>query len=333
MAVTKHDAARDHIADCYNLLPPLVCRLCGRTVEPPLAANVVTEWRGDGWRADVTALGANGEPVAVVEVIDTHPPAARALESQGNLPAAFYLETDALAGAGFAGWCSTDCWRMQTEMDALAKRKRELGGEWLDWHMVGKHAANSNPTPIEPCAGCQTEIWPGMRGMRDWDDAPYEVYCPDCAVDVGIAQWLAPGELAFGGQMRLPPIPGDPFDIFIAWSGAAFWAMVWRKRTLNREPPRREPKDESATRARISEVESAFDGGDWARGARLLYPIGNSWLQADDKPRLWAWKPDNCERVANAWARLRGYLLHALPSEMAARADAARILREAIETG
>ena len=60
LAVAKHDAARDHIADCCSLLPPL-------------AANVVAEWRGDGWRADVTALGANGEPAAVVEVIDTHP--------------------------------------------------------------------------------------------------------------------------------------------------------------------------------------------------------------------------------------------------------------------
>ena len=60
LAVAKHDAARDHIADCCSLLPPL-------------AANVVAEWRGIGWRADVTALGANGEPATIVEAIDTRP--------------------------------------------------------------------------------------------------------------------------------------------------------------------------------------------------------------------------------------------------------------------
>ena len=330
MAVTKHNATRDHIAGCYNLLPPLNCRLCGRMAAPPLSANVVTEYRGDGWRADVAALGANGKPVAVVEVIDTHPPTARALESQRNLPAAFYVETDALAGDGFAGWCSSDCWRMQTEMDELANRKD--GGGWLEWSLVGKHAANFSPAPIESCIGCQTEIWPGTRRLLEWEN-PYEVYCFPCAADEGIARWFAPGEQATGAVMKLPPIPGDPFDIFRAWSDAAFWAMIWRKRKEKPQTPRQELTDDGETPARMDEVESAFDAGDWASGARLLYPVGNSWLQDCDKPRLWARQPDNCRRVAKAWARLRDYLLDALPSEIAARADAARIRREAIEMG
>ena len=330
MAVTKHDAARDHIADCYNLLPPLDCLLCGRTVAPPLAANAVTEWRGDGWRADVAALGVDGEPVAIVEVIDAHPPTARVLESQENLPAAFYVETDALANDRFAGWCSVDCWRMQSEMDALAKQDRGLGDDWLEWNLVGKHAANYNHTPIESCIGCQIEIWPGMRRLREWEN-PYEVYCLSCAADTGIARWYAPGEQATGAAMELPPISGDPFDIFRAWSDAAFWAMIWRKRTEKPQTPRRAPLDDGETPARMNEVESAFAVGDWARGARLLYPVGNSWLQDCDKPRLWAWEPDNCRRVAKAWAILRDCLLDALLAETAARADAARRRRESEE--
>lgn len=335
---TKHDAARDHIADCYHILPALDCYLCGRSASLPNAQRVVEEWRGEGYRADIAALGVDGRPLAIIEVIDSHPPAAKALAAQRAIPLAFYVETDALAGAGFAGWCSVDCWQMQNEMNEMARKSRSIGesAEWTRWRSEGRRSLNVNFVPIEICVGCEesgrrTEFWPASRRLRDWDGDPYSAYCLPCAADVGVAQWQSPGEQATGAVMELPEIPGDAWDIFMAWSGAAFWAMVWRKRFEKPEPPRREPGDESATAARLDEVESAFDSGDWSIGARLLYPVGSTWLQDRDNPPLWAWRPENCKRVASAWARLRGYLLNSLPDDIAARADKARTAREKME--
>ena len=111
----------------------------------------------------------------------------------------------------------------------------------------------------------------------------------------------------------LPPMPGDPDAIFLSWSNAAFWHMVWNDRTM-KIPDRYGAETETAKQ--LDEVETAFDRGDWAKGAELLQPIGNSWLQVSDV-KLLAWNPNNCRRVAHAWDRLREYLLHSLPVEIA----------------
>ena len=309
--IYTHDNIRDRIAADYHNLPPLTCRLCQAEVALPPCDFTDTEHSiaidGVRMRVDVAALLTTSELTAAIEVIDTHPPRPPVLQAQKDLPSVFYVQLDALQDNEFSGWCSPDCW----EWESVPRQERVCDMEFgecddcqkLLYYARGGYCYSECPEDL---------LW-GKEGFRDWDSDPHYQYCLACAARIGIAQWNNPSAIAFGDTGILPPIPGDPDDIFLSWSNAASWHMVWDKRTM-------EISDrcdaETETAKRLDEVETAFDRGDWAKGAKLLQPIGNSWLQVSDV-KLLAWNPNNCRRVAHAWNRLREYLLHSLPVEIA----------------
>ena len=309
--LNNHNIVRDRIAANYHNLPPLTCQLCQSevalpacdftTVEHSIAINDVR------MRVDVAALLTTGELTAAIEVIDTHPPRPAVLQAQKRLPSVFYVQLDALQDNEFSGWCSPECW----EWESVPRQERVCDMEFGECDGCQKllYYARGGYCYSECTEGL---LW-GKEGFRDWDNDPHYQYCIACAARIGIAQWNDPSSIAFGDTGILPPIPGDTDAIFLSWSNAAFWHKVWNERTM-KIPDRYGAETETAKR--LDEVESAFDRGDWAKGAELLHPIGKPWLQVSDV-KLCAWNPNNCRRVAHAWDRLREYLLQSLPVEIA----------------
>ena len=309
---TLHDNLRDRIAVDYHNLPPMLCRFCDAEVALPPCDFTDTEYSiaidGVRMRVDVAALLTTGEPIAAIEVIATHPPRLAVLEAQKRLPAVFYVKTDVLQGNKLSGWCSPGCWEF--EHIPIEERVCNLWFvECVDCQKLLYYSGGGDYPHSENL------IW-GKEGFLRWDDGDGHdgsEHCLACAASIGIAQWNTPGAIAFGDTGILPPIPGDADAIFLAWSNAAFWHMVWNERTM-KTPARYGAETETAKR--LDEIENAFDRGDWAAGAELLQPIGSSWLQVSDV-KLWAWNPNNCDRVARAWDSLREYLLQSLPAEIA----------------
>lgn len=307
----NHNAVRDKIAADYHNLPALTCRLCDGEAALPPCDSVTIERSiviGDArMRVDIAALNATGEPVAVIEVIDTHPPRDEVLQAQKRLPVAFYVKPDALQNNGFSGWCSSGCW----EYENLPEEERVC-------HMTfGECEGRDCGKPLYyGRAGTDPAyddmLW-GKDGFRDWGDDPHHVYCLHCAARMGYRKWNTPyPSLEEDGS--LPPIPVDPEPIFLEWSKAAFRHMVWNERTIRKL--KRSYEAETKTAERLVEVNNAFDCGDWGRGKKLLLPIGDRMFQEEGEA-LWAREPDNCIGVARAWDRLRLYLLNALPPDVA----------------
>lgn len=290
---SAHNELRDGIARRYFDLPPLMCRFCGH--ESPLPTegvlDVVTERGGRRFRADVAALNRHGEIVAVVEVVNTNPPVERVLAAQSELAAAFYVEPDALDG-GFEGYCSPFCWTNRRER-------------------------NVSPWSVPACSACRRpyHTLEYQYELLDWEN-PYEPVCLECAAGTPGGQWRSPGELALGDPGdRIPGKYADVLELFLSFSDADFWAMVWTDRTA-RAGEARYPETETA--ARLDQVEAAFDAGEWDRGQRLLQPIGApAWDRPEGRP-LFAWGHGNCVRTALAWRRLREHRLCGLPSSVQA---------------
>ena len=292
-----HDTVRDRIAQEYFNLPPLRCRFC--KLETPIAtekvAYVVTEHRHGQFRADVAALTQQGEVVGVVEVINTNPPNEQTLTSQSELASVFYVTLDALDD-GFAGYCSPFCWRNRNE-------------------------ENVSPWSVPACSDCERPYHTMEYQYRlvDWEN-PGEEVCIECAAKTSGGQWRSPGELVMGDpEDRIPGTDADVLDLFISFSDAEFWAMVWTNRTAT---PGEARTPETETAVRLDQVEAAFNSGDWSGGEALLQPIG---APAWDRPpgsTLFAWDHNNCVRTALAWRLLREYRLSCLPLSV----------REAIQT-
>ena len=283
-----HDEVRDRIAREYFSLPPLNCRFC--KYERPLTVDgisrVVTEHSHRQFRADVGALDSKGQVVAVVEVVNTNPPTEQILAAQSELESAFYVTLDALED-GFSGYCSPFCW---------TNRKDE----------------NVSPWDVPTCESCErpfhTLEFP--YELMDWENPGYPV-CIECAAETSHGQWRSPGELALGEPEDKIPCPNATvLDLFLSFSDADFWAMVWTKRTTDPSEPRNSEQD---TSARLDQVEAAFDEGDWNCGQRLLQPIGAPQWGRPTGPPLYAWDHDNCVRTALAWRRLRNHRLSCLP--------------------
>lgn len=128
-----------------------------------------------------------------------------------------------------------------------------------------------------------------------------------------------------GGDARewTPDDDADPAALFLAYTEASFWAMVWRKRVAKLDEPdfyngSRNEAAENATARRLPMVNEAFDAGDWSTGADLLLPVGApGWADYSGEPeRLLAFRPDNCRGTAAAWNRLLDYRLEQLPEEL-----------------
>ena len=303
--VTRHDVLRDKIAREYFDLPPIYCRFC--KYETPLTtegvAYIVTEHSYRQFRSDVAALNRQGQAISVVEVVDTHPPTEQVLAVQIELGSAFYVTMDALDD-GFTGYCSSFCW---------AHRNEE----------------NVSPWSVPTCADCErpyhTMEFP--YALVDWEN-PYAPVCLECAAKVSGGQWRSPGELALGEpEDRIPGPDADVLDLFLSFSDADFWAMVWTNRTAK---PGEEQTPEMATSVRLDQVEAAFNKGDWDRGAGLLQPIGAPAWDRPPGPALFAWNHDNCVRTALAWRRLREHRLSCLPPSVKAGIQSRPSLKDVV---
>ena len=289
----SHDAVRDRIAAKFLDLPDFTCGFCGSVISFPTGyvCSVETEYTYSSQprlRADIAALGGVGEIAAIVEVILTSKPSERALAAHEDLPFVSYVEMNQQAV-----YCSPFCWRNQ-------------GTENLcDWS-------------VPRCDMCERPFHQTFSETvwRDWDDDSHYGLCLECAAGITAAQWRSPGEV-IGGTGS----PGGDATVaqrFLAFTDAEFWASVWEGRAKYPSEPYGKPRDESATAARLDEVESAFDAERWNRGFDLLQPIGApGWEARDDAAPLYAWEPQNCARVSAAWIRLRDHRLSELPDMVA----------------
>ena len=287
-----HDDARDRIAAKFLVLPDFTCGFCGKLISFPIGniSRVETEYTYSSrprLRADVAALTAMGEVAAVVEVILTSEPSDEARVVHEGLPFVTYIEMKQRAV-----YCSPFCW-------------------------TNRGQVNLCPWTVPSCEMCERPFHRTFTGTKwtDWSDPIGEV-CIECAAGIPNAQWRAPGELIGGTEP-----PGSTASIasrFKAFVDAEFCAMVWEGRARYPSEPHGKPKDESATAARLDQVESAFSAGQWDSGFELLQPIGaTAWGARDDSAPLYAWEPENCARVSAAWIQLREQRLSELPDMIA----------------
>ena len=289
--LTKHDTEVARLIGGYPEVRADNCTWCEGPLELPSAETVVSERTlildGVRIRPDITALDANNEPVALVEVIDTHPlrPDAMSAVLKTSIPT-FLVSIQKQKPR--AVYCSTFCW--------VHRDEERLSG-------------------LESCAGCDTLDFTN-GSYRDWDGDPHYAFCLECAAGFSDAQWKSPGSL-IGGDDPLPSGATIP-EKFLAFNSTEFWAMVWEGRVKYPSQPYTQQRDESATAKRLDQVEQAIDAEQWERAFELLQPIGAPGWGARECPPLYAWQPENCRRVNEAWIRLREYRLSELPDSVIA---------------
>ncbi len=291
MTELTHNELRDRIAQGYFNLPPLSCKFCEHKTPLPVkdVSEVAIERRDRNFRADVAALNQQGETIAVIEVVNTNPPSEQVLLAQSTLAGAFYVEMDSL-DKDFRGYCSPFCWTNRDE--------KNVSG----W---------TAPT----CSECERPYYmlEFKYELLDWEN-PYYPVCIECAAKTPRGQWRSPGELAGGDPRdRIPGQDAGVLDLFLSFSDADFWAMVWTSRTAKSQEAR---SPETETAVRLDEVEAAFERGEWNDGERLLQPIGAPLWYRPPGPTLFAWDHDNCVRTALAWRRLREHRISCLPSSI-----------------
>ena len=303
-----HDTERDRIASSWTQLAPFDCAACKEQKSFPPTTKVAIEVTFDGrLRADVAAIGADGQVVGVVEVVYSHPPSERVLASQENLGFAYYRLLPLPWRSEPDAWlCSPECWVWYRALS-----NRETVALW-------------EPRKCDGCEGYFHQNSLSWFEFHDWANDPNWTYCIHCAAAYGSGQWRTPGELA-GGDPRewTPDDDADPAALFLAYSESAFWSMVWNEREAKLESPNtyygsRNEAAEEATARRLPVVNAAFDAGEWGRGANLLLPVGApGWLDYSDEPeRMLAFRPENCRGTAAAWKRLLSYRLGQLPEEL-----------------
>lgn len=165
----------------------------------------------------------------------------------------------------------------------------------------------------ERCSECGTADFSDGE-YRDWADDPHYAYCLKCAAGVSGAQWKSPGDV-IGGDASLSTSP-TVSERFLAFHSAEFWAMVWEGRVKYPTESHGRQANETVTAEQLTLVEQAFESDDWERGFKLLEPIGApGWGERSDPP-LFAWQPENCRRVSQAWIRLREHRLNQLPESI-----------------
>ena len=160
---------------------------------------------GGGLRADIAAVGIDGQVMGVVEVIDQHGPSDRALEEQSKLDFAYYrllnvpkppkrrniadefalgrfrYPDDVQNRTGDPVWlCSPDC---------------------LEFFEQLRGADRANAWDAPRCDVCRQYLHnnPLSRDeFRSWSYDPHTAFCIHCAAhhDPAGMQWRALGELA-----------------------------------------------------------------------------------------------------------------------------------------
>ena len=305
-----HDTERDRIAAEWLQLPPFICAGCDQQKTFPRSPHIETEVRyEERLRADVGAIDETGRVAGVVEVVYSHPPSQQALAAQESLGFAYYRLLPLPWRNEPTTWlCSPECWVWY-----LGLKGRETSAPW-------------EPRRCDECGSYFHQNRLSWFEFQDWGYDPNYAYCIHCAAAYGPGQWRSPGELA-GGDPRewTPDDSSDPAELFLAYSEAAFWSMVWEQRSAKLEEPdayegSNHRAAEEATARRLPLVNAAFDAGQWGPGADLLLPIGApGWADYSDEPeRLLAFSSDNRRATSAAWNRLLTYRRTQLPTELVA---------------
>lgn len=166
-----------------------------------------------------------------------------------------------------------------------------------------------------------------VSGINVWEAAenwlePTAV-CLACAVGGFVGQVATPGDCAFGLFHGAAFPVADAVALTLLYSSASFWSGVWQSR-VEANPDGGEPRrPEDVTAVRLAEIGQLFDGGDWARGAELLEPVANRWLQ-EGSDALWCWRKDNQQNVNLRWHQLKSHLFALLPESVRLLADCRR---------
>ena len=198
------------------------------------------------------------------------------------------------------------------------------------WYVQLAGQETSSPWEARRCDGCGVYFHQNHLSwfeFHDWSSDPHDAWCIHCAAahDADQCQWRSPGELA-GGDPRewTPDDDADPVTLFLAYTEAAFWSMVWTQRVAKLGEPdvydgSKNEAAENATARRLPIVNEAFDAGKWGMGADLLLPVAApGWAAYPGEPgRLLAFRSDNCRGTSAAWGRLLSYRLEQLPEELA----------------
>ncbi len=280
--MTKHNDLVNVLLENYPIIDRLACVYCGMDITFP-SGIAIAEKSLANFRPDITILDSEGKPRGTIEVIDTNSPTPAKLASQEKLSFAYFFHVD--------GYCYCSIWCYQNRD---TPRLCDM------------------PT-CEECGRLIYTLGFGTHGLVDWEGSFDGGTCLECAARRTGGQWRTPGELALGNlEDRLPGKDVTIIERFLLFSDADFWAKVWSTRTGQLTWSR---SSESATSARLTQVEAAFKRGDWENGQRLLHPIGAPRWDWDEEqgPRLFAWEHGNCVRTALAWRQLREHRLGCLP--------------------
>ena len=297
--ISKHDYLIYQLRQEYPLAPR-TCDYCEIDIVFP-KGDAIPERRTGNFRPDIS-IRQQERLLAIIEVIDKNPPDQPKLAAQEKLPNAYYFHVD----GGF--WCSPWCWQNQY-IERLC--------------------------PMPECAQCERLIYTlgfGTHGLVDWNggDGFGGAVCLECAASRSDGQWRTPGDIALGDpEDRMPTANSTVVELFLSFSDADFWAMVWTNRTTQLSEARR--RDETETSTRLDQVEAAFRQWDWDNGERLLQPIGAPlWDRSPNSPALFAWNHDNCVRTALAWRKLREHRIRSLPLSIQACISSRAALDEVV---
>ena len=177
MHVSNHDREVARIANEYPKVHPKTCAWCKSQVCLPIATSTrversITLAGSVRMIPDITAVDDEGEVVAIVEVVDTHPPRDEALEAMQQAPFPTVIvhlpertqeerkgkrNRPRGRARSQAVYCSAFCWAHQDEQRMSA---------------------------LEPCACCQRYDFRD-GSYHDWSDDPNSPHCLRCAASQG----------------------------------------------------------------------------------------------------------------------------------------------------
>ena len=216
MHLSHHDQEVARIAREYPKVHPETCAWCKSQVCLPIAHSMrvergITLTRSVRVIPDITAFDAQGEAIAIVEVVDTHPPRDEALEAMQEAPIPTVIVYVPRRTQERKVYCSAFCWVHQDEQ---------------------------RMSTLEPCACCERYDFRD-GSYHDWSDDPHSPFCLRCAASQG-GQWSGPmGESEMFGEDE------GLGTRFRQWEIASFWSMVWTKREADADT-HRASQDESA---------------------------------------------------------------------------------------
>ena len=208
---SRHDRERDRIAESWLSLGSFICDGCRDEKQFPRGSAVIKEARyGGGLRADIAAVGNDGQVMGVVEVIDQHPPTPRALAEQGSLDFAYYRLLN-LPSPPKRRSIDHDITKGRFRYSDVGRNEDDhpvwlCSADCLAFFEELKGADRTNDWDAPRCDICRQYLHDNHLSrveFRDWAYDPHTAFCIHCAARCNAweMQWRAPGELA-GGDPR-----------------------------------------------------------------------------------------------------------------------------------